>query len=241
MKYLVFSCGALLLALSGCSSGPTLRSTVPATQSGIQQIDAARLPVPAGADPSGAVRPYAIGPYDKLKIQVFGIEELADQQVQVDAQGGIAIPLAGAFKAAGKAPAELSREIAERLRRYVREPQVAVNLMETVSQTVAVDGDVQKPGLYPVYGQMTLMKAVASAQGLTEMARPEEVAIFRTVDGQKYAGLYDLRAIRQGNYQDPEIFADDVVVVGHSARRQLFKDALSVVPAFLTPLIYLLR
>ena len=61
------------------------------------------------------------------------------------------------------------------------------------------------------------------------------------MEGQKYAGLYDLRAIRRGVYEDPEVFANDVVVVGHSAKRQLFKDTLAIVPALLSPLVYLLR
>ena len=54
------------------------------------------------------------------------------------------------------------------------------------------------------------------------------------------AGLYNLRAIRRGNYEDPEVFANDVVVVGNSRGRQLFKDGLQLLPAIVTPLIYIL-
>ncbi|WP_196782026.1 hypothetical protein, partial [Salmonella enterica] len=74
---------------------------------------------------------------------------------------------------------------------------------------------------------MTLMRAVATAKGTTEFAKLDDVVIFRTVNGQKMAALYNLKAIRQGAYDDPEVFANDVVVVGDSPARRLFKDILT--------------
>ena len=116
-----------------------------------------------------------------------------------------------------------------------------MNLKETVSQVITVDGQVKKPGLYPVVGKMTLMRAVATAEGTAEFARLDDVVIFRTVKGQQLAALYNLKAIRRGNYQDPEVFANDVVVVGDSQARRLFKDALQIVPLLTTPLIIALQ
>ena len=92
-------------------------------------------------------------------------------------------------------------------------------------------------GLYPVIGKMTLMRAVATAEGTSEFAKLDDIVIFRTVNGQKMAALYNLKAIRRGYYDDPEIFANDVVVVGDSTARRLFKDALQIVPLLTTPLI----
>ena len=124
---------------------------------------------------------------------------------------------------------------------YVRDPQVTVNLKETVSQVITVDGQVKEPGLYPVVGRMTLMRAVATAKGAAEFAKLEDVVIFRTVKGQKLAALYNLRAIRRGAYQDPEVFANDVVVVGDSKARRLFKDLLQIIPALSTPIVVALQ
>lgn len=199
------------------------------------------LPVPDRADVVGEDRPYLIGPFDKLIIDVFGIEELAAREVQTDASGRISFPLAGVVEAAGRTPAEVEQILEQRLRAaFVRNPQVTVNLKETVSQVVTVDGEVKEPGLYPVVGRMTLMRAVATAKGVTEYGKLDDVVIFRTVKGQKMAGLYNLKAIRRGTYDDPEVFANDVVVVGDSNGRRLFKDGLQVLPALLTPLIYIL-
>src|SRR5690606_16677562 len=96
---------------------------------------------------------------------------------------------------------------------YVRNPDVTINILSSVSQVVTVDGQVRDPGLYPVTNQMTLMRVIASAKGLNEFADQEDVVILRTVEGQRMAGLYNVAAIRRGLYDDPQIFASDVIIV----------------------------
>jgi polysaccharide biosynthesis/export protein len=229
-------CLTLLCALAGCAGKPRIEPGP-----GLRVADRTDLPSPTRADYEVSERAYLIGPFDKLTIGVFGVEELSGK-VQADASGRISVPLIGVVAAAGRTPAELADEIATRLRgRFVRNPQVTVNLDETISQVITVDGEVKKPGLYPVVGRMTLVRAVATAEGATEFSRLNSVVVFRTVQGQRYAALYDLSAIRKGAYADPEVFANDVVVVGESRARRIFKDVLTVTPAIITPLIYLLR
>lgn len=224
--------------LAACATSGNIVSSGSASVNVIQN---GALPTPDRRDIVGEDRPYLVGPFDKLIIDVFGIEELSTKEVQTDASGRISFPLAGVVEAAGRTPAEIEKLLEERLRAaYVRNPQVTVNLKETVSQVVTVDGEVKEPGLYPVVGRMTLMRAVATAKGTAEFAKLDDVVIFRTVQGQKMAGLYNLRAIRRGTYDDPEVFANDVVVVGDSRGRRLFKDGLQLLPALLTPLIYVL-
>jgi polysaccharide biosynthesis/export protein len=208
----------------------------------IKVMQGTELPAPERTDIVLEDRPYLIGPFDKLTIDVFGIEELSNREVQTDASGRISFPLAGVVEAAGRTPAEVEEILEARLReRFVRNPQVTVNLKETVSQVVTVDGQVREPGLYPVLGRMTLMRAVATAKGTSEFAKLEDVVVFRTVKGQNMAALYNLKAIRNGAYPDPEVFANDVVIVGDSQARRLFKDALQIFPLLTTPIILLLQ
>lgn len=228
---------AISTALAACSGGPRLGG-----DPHLRVLPAGELPVPQRADASTDAVPYYVGPLDRLTIDVFGVEELSGREVQVDASGRISFPLIGAIEAVGKTPGELEQELAGRLRlAHVRNPQVTVNLKETVSRTVTVDGTVAKPGLYPVAGRMSLIKTVATAQGTTEFSRVNEVVVFRTVANQRYAALYNLEAIRHGAYPDPEIYAGDVVMVGDDRSRRLFKDVLASVPALLSPIILLLR
>jgi polysaccharide export outer membrane protein len=162
--------------------------------------------------------------------------------MQVDASGRIYMPLAGTIDARGKTAAELAQAIEASLRgRYVRNPEVTVNIKSSVSQVVTIDGQVVEPGLYPVTNQMTLLRAIASAKGMSEYARQEDVVILRSVNGRKMAGLYNIDAIRRGVYDDPSIYANDVIVVGDSPQRRMFRDFLSVSPLLVAPLVAILQ
>lgn len=234
---LTFLCAAAI-GLAGCATGNSKLTS----SEHLTVTSHAELPPPARADLYAKDRPYLIGPFDKLSISVFGIEELSQQKIQADASGRISMPLAGAIEASGLTPGELADLIEDRLRgRFVRNPDVTVNLEETVSQVITVDGEVKEPGLYPVVGRMTLMRAVATAKGTSEFAKLSDVVVFRTVNNQRMAALYDLRAIRRGVYADPEVYANDIVVVGDSPARRVFKDVLNASPLLSAPIIGLIQ
>lgn len=225
------------LALSGCASREPLQST-----SRLTVVEgASTLPAPVRSDLTAPDRPALIGPLDTIEVDVFGVRELS-REMQVDASGRISMPLIGTVDARGRTAEELARAIEDALRgRYVRNPEVTVNIRSSVSQVVTIDGEVVEPGLYPVTNQMTLLRAVASARGLSEFARQNDVVILRTVEGQRMAGLYDIGAIRRGLYDDPPIYANDVVVVGDSPERRLFRDFVSLAPLLASPLVAILR
>lgn len=222
----------LALALAACANEPRLGET--GAPLAVAQLK--DLPPPSGADLVAATTPYRIGPFDKLDIAVFGVSDLSGE-LQTDASGSLSMPLAGQVDASGKTTAELSALIAQRLRTYVRDPQVTVNLKETTSQVVTIDGQVTQPGSYPVVGGMSLMRAVAAAKGVADYARLDDVVIFRTVNGHPLAGLYNLDAIRHGLYPDPKIYANDVIIVGDSKARRAFQQFLQVAPLLTTPVI----
>lgn len=223
--------------LAGCAGTP---SPQPSAQLTVIP-DSKGLPPPNRADLTAADRPALIGPLDTIEVDVFNVPELS-REMQVDASGRISMPLAGTIDARGKTAGELAAAIEAALRgRYVRNPEVTINIKSSVSQVVTVDGQVAEPGLYPVTNQMTLMRVIASAKGLSEYARLEEVVILRTVDNQRMAGLYDLGAIRRGAYGDPPIYANDVVIVGDSPARRLFKDFVSLAPLLAAPLVAILQ
>lgn len=208
---------------------------------GLQVVQgSAELPAPEVVDLIQEQRAYVIGPFDRVAVDVYGVPDLS-RTVQVDASGNIALPLAGVVAASGKTPSQIAAAIADRLRgRYVRNPEVTVNT-DATAQTFTVDGEVNAPGQFPVTGRMTLMRAVARAQGVTEFANTNYVVVFRTVGGRQYAALYDLRAVRSGAYADPEIYANDVVLVNESRGRRLFQLVIATSPLLSAPLIALLN
>lgn len=203
--------------------------------------NSATLPPPHRGDLTAADRPALIGPLDTIQVDVFNVPDLS-REIQVDASGRIAMPLIGTIDARGRTADELARAVETALRgRYVRNPEVTVNIRSSVSQVVTIDGQVVEPGLYPVTNQMTLLRAVASAKGLSEFAKEDDVVILRTVEGQKMAGLYNIAAIRRGAYDDPPIYANDIVVVGDSPSRRAFRTIVSVAPLAIAPLIAILQ
>lgn len=225
-----------VVTLGGCASGPTF-----AGRSGLEITENVALPPPSNIEPDEAVRPYRLGAFDKIQVDVFAQPDLS-RAVQVDAGGTVSLPMIGEVSTTGLTPAGLAEIVETKLKeKHVRDPQVSVNLVEGVSQTVAVDGAVKEPGVYPVLGRMTLVRAIAGAKGVTEFAKLTDVVVFRSVGEQRMAGLYSLKAIRDGRYPDPEIFAGDVVVVGDSPGRRMFRDIASMGGLLTAPLVAIVR
>ncbi|MGW8192430.1 polysaccharide biosynthesis/export family protein [Sphingomonas hankookensis] len=223
--------------LAGCARHQPLKTTERLTVVEGSSV----LPPPGRGDLTAADRPALIGPLDTIQIDVFNVPDLS-REMQVDASGRIAMPLAGTIDARGKTAEELAIAIDAALReKYVRNPNVTVNIKSSVSQVVTIDGQVVEPGLYPVTNQMTLLRVIASAKGMSEFARQEDVVILRTVGERRMAGLYNVAAIREGAYDDPPVFANDVIVVGDSPQRRLFRDFVSLSPLLAGPLIAILQ
>lgn len=222
------------IALAGCAA----QTPPPQSSASLTVIpDSKGLPPPDRQDLTAGDRPALIGPLDTIEVNVFNVPDLS-REMQVDASGRISMPLIGTIDARGKTAGELASSIEASLRgRYVRNPDVTINIKSSVSQVVTVDGQVAEPGLYPVTNQMTLMRVIASAKGMTEFARDDDVVILRNVDGRRMAGLYNLGAIQRGAYADPAIYANDVVIVGDSPQRRAFKNFVSLAPLIAAPLI----
>jgi polysaccharide export outer membrane protein len=220
---LVFA--SLSLILGGCTSVTSGLAGNPAAVQVTQELGMPDSTVPE------ANQAFRIGPFDGLRVDVLGVADLS-RDMTVDASGTIALPLIGQVVAAGRTTSELSADIANRLRgRYLRDPQVTVGVSEIRSARVTVDGAVAQPGLYPVLGNTTLVRAIATAHGLSDVARPDQVVVFRMVNRQQMAALFDLRGIREGRLADPVIYGGDVIVVGESRTRRLFRDLIQTLPS----------
>jgi polysaccharide export outer membrane protein len=188
------------------------------------------LPAPDQTGMSVDLSNYRIGPRDQIKVEVFGAPELT-REGEVDAAGNFSLPLVGTVQAGGRTPGQLSDEVSARLKgRYLKNPQVSVAIIKAQGQTFTVDGAVKQPGVYPILGRMTLQQAIATARGSNEAANIKNVVVFRTVNNQKMAALFSLRDIRAGRIPDPDIYGNDIIVVGESASRRFFTDLTRTFP-----------
>ena len=231
--------GAMALmsvSLSGCYGHSMVAGGVGGPS--VTRVDASELPGPEGQVGATQGYTYRIGPYDKLIIDVFGIDSLTDRRITADGAGTITLPIAGPVNLNDLTVGEATDRIAQQLRAgYVRDPRVSVNLEQSVSRFVTIDGEVKQSGNYPVISGMTLMRGVAAAQGAGEFAKLQEVVIHRKVQGRQMIALYDLQAIRRGAYADPVLYPGDIVVVGDSPGRRLVQQLVQVAPLLVAPLI----
>jgi polysaccharide biosynthesis/export protein len=191
-----------------------------------QKIFAANSGQPTGA----AADDYKISPLDVIDINVFGVQEL-NRTVQVSSSGIITMPLINQVKAGGRTTEQLERDIAKKLSvNYLQSPQVSVFVKEYNSQRITVDGAVKKPGIFPTTGKVSLLQAIALAEGLNEVADPSGILLFRTVNNKRMAARFDLKQVRSGKVQDPMLQAGDIVMVDESAARTTLRDVKDALP-----------
>src|SRR5262245_32905187 len=99
---------------------------------------------------------YVMGPGDTIVINAINLDEIANKPVRITAAGDINLPLIGQVRAAGRTTTQLQAELVTRVRDYVREPQLAVNVTDFRSHPVSVLGAVRSPGLIQLDGHRTL-------------------------------------------------------------------------------------
>lgn len=133
---------------------------------------AASGPVVSTGDRYVAVEPgaenYQLGPGDKIKLTVFN-EETLSGEFSVGSEGTISLPLIGEVVAKNKTPQSLATEVQSKLADgYLRDPKVSVEI--SAYRPFFILGEVKAPGQYPYASGMTVLNAIATAQGFTPRA-----------------------------------------------------------------------
>jgi polysaccharide biosynthesis/export protein len=179
------------------------------------------------AETISTLQNYKITANDLLEIEVFGVEDLK-RTVRVNTAGSISIPLVGMVQIAGLTATEAEAVIAMRYGAdYLQNPQVSVFIKEFTTLRVTIDGAVNKPGIYPLTGQITLLRALALAGGGAQLANLEEVLLFRSNGaGSQAVFKFDVNKIRNGLIEDPVLKGDDLVVVNRNGTREFLKDSV---------------
>lgn len=216
--------GAGMVDVSAAGSG----EPAPVTQAAAYA--ASSLPAPANA---GGV--YKVQPGDVIEVTVYQLQDL-NRVAEVDGAGNINLALIGATPAAGRTVRQLEEDIAARYRaRYLQNPQISVSVKDSVGLRVSIDGAIRRPGVIMARGDMTLLRALAEAQGFTEIADQTNVIILRQSPQGRMAARFDANAIRSGAMPDPPVYGGDKIVVDDSAAKTAwkhFREALPVAGLF---------
>lgn len=157
---------------------------------------------------------YSIGAEDELNISVWKEPEIT-RTVPVRPDGKISLPLLNDVQAAGLTPMQLGSQIAEKLKRFIAEPQVTVVVTRVNSQRVFIVGEVNRAGAYPLLPNMTVLQALSSAGGFTQFANPKKIHILRMENGKQASLPFNYKEVVEGQRpeQNVSLKAGDTIVV----------------------------
>jgi polysaccharide biosynthesis/export protein len=245
-----------LVLLGGCETHPGSEQSQapPAGDQAIEVMGQTAQPAPPGAelmpaiigpppDPSFDDLIYRIGPYDELKVEVFGVPELSGD-AQVNLQGLLNLPLLGPVKVNGMTPEEAEAEIRRQLgSHYLRDPRVTVYVKNSASLNVTVSGAVGAQGVHPIKGRTTLTRILAQAGGVSKMGKKAQVVLYRgsgpaatASKGQLQAYVIDYQAILDGKLRDPLVVGDDLIYVPESGLAIFFSPLANILQTWAMPL-----
>lgn len=170
---------------------------------------------------------YRISPNDLIEVEIFEMDNLK-RTVRVNAAGAVSLPLIGQIVIGGLTPQEVEQLIASRYsEKYLQNPQVSIFIKEFTTDRITIEGAVSRPGIFPLTGRLTLLRALAMAGGFGPIAETSKVMVYRVNDQQvRESAVYDIEKIRAGKAADPPIQGDDLIVVQRDSTRVMLKDSL---------------
>ena len=150
---------------------------------------------------------YQIGPYDILNIIVWNHPELTtptsqmaapgESGILVNEEGYIFFPFAGKVKISGLTLDQARTVIEDKLKEYIRDPQLSVRVATFRSQQIQVVGEIMRPGVFPVTDRpLSIMEAINNAGGVNSVtANTQQIFVLYQESGEIY--------IRWFNGQNP--------------------------------------
>jgi polysaccharide export outer membrane protein len=185
---------------------------------------------------------YRLYPGDVVEFQSVGAPELT-RKLTVAPDGRLHPPLVTPIMAADRTPAELSAELSAVYATQLRNPAINIAPETFASQRVFVGGEVAKPGIYDLPGEIDPLQAIVLAGGFLPSARREEVAVLRRgAGGHPFMRVFDMKsvwAIENGFSRMPRLRRFDVIWVPRSRiseaglfTQQFVRDALPITIGF---------
>lgn len=157
-----------------------------------------------------------IGPGDLIQVDVVDTPEL-EQQVRVSDAGTVPLAFLGDVKLSGQTPSAAAVVVAQALKdkRMMRSPQVIVKIIEYATQEVSILGQVRNPGAFTVSTPQPVLKVLALAGGLTDIA-DRNVTIKRHSDATQ-VNYYLANDAEQALFDSALVYPGDIVVVPKAA------------------------
>jgi len=165
--------------------------------------------------PNQTVLAYTVTLTDLLRVDIYQEDDLKTMS-RVDAKGNINLPLVGEVRVVGLTVSDAQKAVENAYRdgRYLRNPQVTINIESYASREVSIQGMVRSPGRYPlpIETNMSILELVTKAGGFTDTAKGTAVNITRiTADGKKQVFTIDVDSMLKG--KDKASISDNSLVI----------------------------
>jgi polysaccharide export outer membrane protein len=188
------------------------------TASMLAACSSSSLP-PAPAKAAQPTYNYQIGAGDTLAVSVWRHPELSTT-VPVRPDGKVTTPLIEDITAIGRTPADLSREIEQRLAKFVREPSVTIavtNFVGNTSEQVRVVGQAAKPAALNYKQGMTLLDVMILVGGITDNAAGNRAILIRQSEDNKQYSVRLRDLLKNGDVSaNVEMLPGDVIMIPNS-------------------------
>lgn len=157
---------------------------------------------------------YTIQPEDGIEVIVRNERELS-RTVVVRPDGKITLPLVQDIQAAGLTPLELKKQLEDRLKEYIAEPNVTVMVDTINSYKVYFVGKVSNQGVMTLLQPVTVLQGLALAGGLEEFAKQEDIAIVRGSDKDTKVLPFNYKDVIKGKNLTQNVVLEpgDVVII----------------------------
>ncbi len=170
--------GAAGLILSGCASRAPYPSPYAAAPP-VGALDFANIGYATWRDDEPSYRIY---PGDVLDVSAPSAPEL-NRTVTVQPDGRISLPLVGVVMAADRTVPDLAQMLTQIYAGQLVRPEIDVEVKTAMPLRVFVGGEVGRPGVYDMPGDINALQAVIQAGGFTPNARMSQVVIIRRGPG----------------------------------------------------------
>ena len=199
------------LALSALQQSAPRPVLAPAPQESAPAAAPAALP--SSMAPPSDTSTYIIGPEDSLQVTVWK-EPGVSGTFPVRPDGMISLSLIGDLPASGLTPMELGRIIAQKLQKFIQDPNVTVTVLGVHPKQIFLLGEIAHVGPIMFIPGMTPLQAIASAGGLSPYANLKKIYILRGKPGSQQKIPYDYKkAIKGGDQGGITLQPNDTIVV----------------------------
>lgn len=181
---------------------------------------------------------YRLTKYDVLDIQIVGFSTFESSsntkntgldEVVIGPDGYVQLPYAGSVKLAGLTLDEAKDLISDRLRTYLRFPDMSIIVKTYGARKIYVMGEVKTPGIHELGADsLNAYAAISSAGGVTRRGRSTQVQVLRVVgDTMYYKTLNIKNYIKKHDLTQNVMLQDgDIVYVPRSNGIKFDEDIL---------------